>query len=92
MGLFEVEWKTPCHNILVEFLNNWKLDFEHTKIKVMLGEKQRVIDKHLLVEILKIYYIRKTEADHVEMFDAKVELVDIANRVLDIYTPMKGGL
>ncbi len=73
-------------------MNNWKLDFEHTKIKVMLGEKQRVIDKHLLVEILKIYYIRKTEADHVEMFDAKVELVDIANRVLDIYTPMKGGL
>jgi len=34
---FEVEWKIPCHNILVEFLNNWKLDSEHTKIKVMLG-------------------------------------------------------
>jgi hypothetical protein len=29
VGLFEVEWKTPYHNILVEFLNNWKLDFEH---------------------------------------------------------------
>jgi hypothetical protein len=23
VGLFEVEWKTPHHNILVEFLNNW---------------------------------------------------------------------
>jgi hypothetical protein len=22
VGLFEIEWKTPCHNILVEFLNN----------------------------------------------------------------------
>jgi hypothetical protein len=22
VDLFEVEWKTPCHNILVEFLNN----------------------------------------------------------------------
>ncbi len=29
VGLFEIEWKTPCHNILVEFLNNQKLDFEH---------------------------------------------------------------
>jgi hypothetical protein len=26
VGMFEIEWKTPCHNILVEFLNNWKLD------------------------------------------------------------------
>jgi hypothetical protein len=39
VGLFEVEWKTPHHNILVEFLNNWKLDFEHNIIKVMLGEE-----------------------------------------------------
>jgi hypothetical protein len=33
IGLFEVEWKIPCHNILVEFSNNWKLDFEHKKSK-----------------------------------------------------------
>jgi len=39
ISLFEVEWKTPHHNILVEFLNNWKLDFEHNRIKVMLGEE-----------------------------------------------------
>jgi hypothetical protein len=32
VGLFEVEWKTPHHNFFVEFLNNWKLDFEHNKI------------------------------------------------------------
>ncbi len=39
VGLFKVEWKTPCHNILVEFMNNWKLNFEHNIIKVMLGEE-----------------------------------------------------
>jgi len=38
VGLFEVEWKTPHHNVLVEFLNNYKLDFEHNKIKIMMGE------------------------------------------------------
>ncbi len=38
VGPFEVEWKTSCHNILVEFLNNWKLDYEHNKIKVMMKE------------------------------------------------------
>jgi hypothetical protein len=39
VGMFEIEWKTPHHNILVEFLNNWKLDLEHNKIKVMLGDE-----------------------------------------------------
>ncbi len=33
VGLFQIEWKTPCHSTLVEFLNNWKLDSEHNKIK-----------------------------------------------------------
>jgi hypothetical protein len=37
VGLFEIEWKIPCHNILVEFMNNWKLDIEHNIIKVILG-------------------------------------------------------
>ncbi len=49
VDLFEVEWKTPCHNILVEFLNNQKLDSEHNKIKVMLGEEHKIINKHLLI-------------------------------------------
>jgi len=39
IGLFEIQWKTPFHNILVKFTNNWKLDPEHNKIKVMLGEE-----------------------------------------------------
>ncbi len=33
VAVFEVEWNVPCHNILVEFLNNNKLDFEHNKLK-----------------------------------------------------------
>jgi len=90
VGLFEVEWKTPCHNILVEFLNSWKLDFEHNRIKVVLGEKQRVIEKHLLVEVFKIYHIGETKVDHVEMSNAKVELVDIVDKILDIYNTNEG--
>jgi hypothetical protein len=39
VGMFEIEWKTPHHNILVEFLNNWKLNSKHNKIKVMLGDE-----------------------------------------------------
>jgi hypothetical protein len=54
VGLFEIEWKTPHHNILVEFLNNCKLDLEHNKIKAMLGDDQRAIDKHVLAEVCKI--------------------------------------
>jgi hypothetical protein len=42
VGSFEVEWKTPHHNILVEFSNNWKLDSKHNKIKVMLGENRNL--------------------------------------------------
>jgi hypothetical protein len=31
VGLFEIEWKTPHHNILFDFLNNWKLEQNHKK-------------------------------------------------------------
>ncbi len=51
VGLFEVEWKTLRHNILVEFLNNWKLDFEHNKIQIMMAKEQKIINKHLLIEV-----------------------------------------
>jgi hypothetical protein len=56
-GMFEIEWKTPCHNIRVEFLNNWKLDLEYNIIKDMLGDEQRIIDKHVLGEVLKNFHI-----------------------------------
>jgi hypothetical protein len=37
VGMFEIEWRTPPHKIMVEFLNNWKLDSKHNRIKDMLG-------------------------------------------------------
>jgi hypothetical protein len=39
VNMFEIDWKTPRHNIMVEFMNNWKLDLEHNIIKVMLGDE-----------------------------------------------------
>jgi hypothetical protein len=57
VGLFEIEWKTPHHNILVEFLNNWKLEQNHRRRiklsnhKVMMAKEHTIINKHLLVEV-----------------------------------------
>ncbi len=85
VGLFEIEWKTLHHNILVEFMNNWKLDPKHNKIKVMLGEEQRIIDNHVQVEFFRICQIGEIQAEQVEMFDARVALAKITNRVLDTY-------
>ncbi len=90
VGLFEVAWKTFCHNILVEFLNNQKLDFEHNRIKVMLGEEQKIIDKHVLAEVLKFCHIEKTEVDQAEMSDARVALADIVDIVLNTYNTNEG--
>jgi hypothetical protein len=90
--LFEIEWKTPCHNILVEFLNNWKLDPKHTRIKVLLGDEQRIMDKHVLTEVLKIYHIGETKVDRVKMFNVRATLAEIADRVLDTYNTNESGL
>jgi hypothetical protein len=92
VGLFEVERKTPCHNILVEFFNNWKLDFEHNRIKVMMVEEQKITYRHLLVEILKISHTIETKVNHVEMLDTRVALVDKVDRILHIYDTDEGGL
>ncbi len=75
---------------MVEFLNNWNLDPEHNILKVMLGDEHRLIDKHVLVEVKKKFHTREIKADHAEMFDARVILGDIANRVLDTYNSNEG--
>jgi hypothetical protein len=51
----------------------------------MLGDEHKIINKHVLAKVLKICHTRETEVDQVEMFDARVILADIANRVLDTY-------
>jgi hypothetical protein len=90
VGLSEIEWKTFHHNILVEFLNNWKLDPKHNRIKVTLGDEQRIIDRHDLVEVFRIYHIGEIEVDQAEMFNAIVALADITNKVLDIHNTNEG--
>jgi hypothetical protein len=45
------------------FLNNWKLDPKHNRIKVMLGDEQRITDKHVLAKVLKICHTWGIELD-----------------------------
>jgi hypothetical protein len=63
VGLFENEWKTPHHNIVIEFLNKWKLDFKHNRIKVMMEKEQKIIDRHLLAKVLKICHTSEIEVN-----------------------------
>jgi hypothetical protein len=51
----------------------------------MLGDKHRIIDKHVLAKVFKIRHTRKTKANRVEMSNARVTLVDIVNRVPNTY-------
>jgi hypothetical protein len=67
VGLFKIQWNTPCHNILVELLNNWKLDSKHNRIKAMMVQEQIIIDKHLLVEVFQIFHIGETKVNQAEM-------------------------
>ncbi len=91
VGMFEIEWKTLHHNILVEFLSDWKLDLEHNRIYAMLGDEQKIVDKHMLVEVSRIYHTGETNADQAKMFNARIALVEIVE-YLTLIIPMKGGL
>jgi hypothetical protein len=51
----------------------------------MLGEEQRVIDKHLLTKVCLICHIGEIEANQAKMSDAKVALANIADRVPNTY-------
>jgi hypothetical protein len=56
----------------------------------MLGEEQRIVDKHVLAKVFRIYHIRETKANQVEMSDAKVALVNIIDTFLDTYNTYEG--
>jgi hypothetical protein len=56
----------------------------------MLGDKQRIIDKHVLVEVLKISHIGETKVDHAKMSNAKVALANIGNGVPNTYNTNEG--
>jgi hypothetical protein len=51
----------------------------------MLGGKQRIVDKHMLAKVFKIFHTRETKVNQVEMFDARVIFADIVDKILDIY-------
>jgi hypothetical protein len=75
---------------MVEFFNNWKLDYQHNRIKVMMVEEHKIIDKHLLVEVFKIYHTCEIEANWAKMSNVRIVLANIANKVLDIYNTNEG--
>jgi hypothetical protein len=58
---------------------------EHNKIKVMLGEEQIIINKHLLAKVFLICHTKETKANWAEMSNAKVTLVNIVDRVPNTY-------
>ncbi len=65
------------------------MDSKHNIIKVTMAKKIKIIDRYLLAEVLKIYYIKDTKVDQAKMSNAIIALVNI----VDIFTtPMKGGL
>jgi hypothetical protein len=46
----------------------------------------------VLAEVFRICHTREIEVDHVEMFDARITLVEIVVKFLTFTIPMKGGL
>jgi len=56
----------------------------------MLGDEHRIIDKHVLAKVLKVFHTKKTKANQVEMSNARITLVKITNKVLDTYNINEG--
>lgn len=52
VGLLELQWRTPHHDWLMEFLNIYQIKGE--TIYAKMGEKIVAIDKHLSVDVFKI--------------------------------------
>jgi len=64
--LFEINWKTPRHALLVEFLNNWK-EHKREHIFAHIDEKALVIDVHTIEKVLEVNSKGQREQKHVEM-------------------------
>jgi len=56
----------------------------------MMGKEKRIIDGHLLMEVLKIDHIGEKEANHAEMSNARTKLANIVDKVLDTYNTNEG--
>jgi hypothetical protein len=49
-----------------------------------------IIDKHLLVDVFKIYHIGEIKEDQAEMSDVKIPLANIVDKVPDTYNTNEG--
>ncbi len=54
VGLFEVEWVVPRHELLMDFLNTWKYNKHLNQITIRVANKGLVIATHMMVQIFKI--------------------------------------
>jgi hypothetical protein len=66
------------------------LDLKHNKIKILFGEEQRIIDKHVLAKVFRIYHTREIEADWAEMSNVRITLVEITNIIPNTYNSNEG--
>jgi hypothetical protein len=56
----------------------------------MLGDKQKILGKHVLVEVLKNFHTRETEIDQAKISNAIARLAYTSNRVPNIYNTNEG--
>jgi hypothetical protein len=54
VGLFEVEWVVPRHELLMDFLKTWKYNKHLNQITKRVTNKGLVIDTHMILQIFKI--------------------------------------
>ncbi len=52
VGLLELQWRTPSHDWLVEFINIYQIKGKTLYAKMV--ENIIVIDKHLIIDVFKI--------------------------------------
>jgi hypothetical protein len=50
VGLFRMQWKTPCYELLIKFLKEQGGKYIFARI----GEKLVIVYKHILGEVFKI--------------------------------------
>jgi hypothetical protein len=52
VGLLKLQWRTPSHDWLVEFINIYQIKGKTLYAKMV--ENIIVIDKHLIIDVFKI--------------------------------------
>ncbi len=55
-----------------------------------MAQEQKIINKHLLTEVLKIYHTCEVEVNQAKMLDARVALANIVDKVPNTYNTNEG--